>query len=53
MTSITDSAVTTQTSSQSVPSTPSWFGEVTIRAHYLTRQGILESINKKETGSIW
>jgi hypothetical protein len=33
MTSIADSTVTIQTSSQSVPSTPSWFGQVTIIAH--------------------
>ncbi len=30
MSSIADSSVTIQTSSQSVPSTPCWFGEVTL-----------------------
>ena len=43
MTSISYSPVTIQTSSQSVPSTPSWFGEVTIIAHYLTRLGVLSA----------
>jgi hypothetical protein len=44
MTSITNSVVTIQTSSQSVPSTPCWFGEVAVMAHYLRRQGVLEGI---------
>ena len=47
MTSITDSAVTIQTSSQSVPSTPSWFGEVTLIAHYLKRQGVFSAIEER------
>ena len=36
-----DSSVIIQTSSQSVPSTPSWFGEVTVIAHYLEHLGVL------------
>src|SRR6266568_117947 len=44
MTSITNSAVSIQTSSQSVPSTPCWFGEVAVIAHHLQRQGVLEAI---------
>jgi hypothetical protein len=44
MNSIADSPVTIQTSSQSVPSTPSWFGEVTLITHYLRRVGMLAEI---------
>jgi hypothetical protein len=44
MNSIASSSVSIQTSPQSVPSTPSWFGEVTIIAHYLTRLGLLEAL---------
>jgi hypothetical protein len=47
MTSISDSAVTIQTSSQSVPSTPAWFGEVALTAHYLKRQGVLSAIEQR------
>ncbi|SRR6266566_1448532 len=47
MTSIADSAVTIQTSSQSVPSTPPWFGEVTLIAHHLSRQRVLERIQER------
>ncbi len=46
MVSITDSSVTIQTSPQSVPSTPPWFGEVAIIAHYLSRQGVLSAIEE-------
>ncbi len=44
MVSITDSSVTIQTSPQSVPSTPSWFGEVALIAHYLRRIGVLSAM---------
>jgi hypothetical protein len=44
MSSIAPSAVSMQTSPQSVPSTPSWFGEVAVVAHYLSHLGLLESI---------
>ena len=47
MSSIAYSPVTIQTSSQSVPALPSWFGEVTIIAHYLTRLGMLEALCKQ------
>jgi hypothetical protein len=47
MKSIADSSVTIQTSSQSVPSTPSWFGEVTLIAHYLRRVGMLAEISER------
>jgi hypothetical protein len=42
MSSIDDSSVTIQTSAQSVPSTPSWFGEAAVIAHYLRRLGVLQ-----------
>src|SRR5919108_3267416 len=44
MNSIIDSTVIIQTSSHSVPSTPCWFGEVAVIAHYLRRLGVLEAI---------
>lgn len=47
MSSIAPSAVSIQTSPQSVPSIPSWFGEVAIIAHYLTRLGLLEALAKR------
>ncbi len=47
MNSIADSPVTIQTSSQSVPSTPSWFGEVTLITHYLRRVGMLAEISAR------
>src|SRR5712691_8409502 len=43
MTSIAYSAVSIQTSAQSVPSTPDWFGEVTLISRYLQRQGVLSA----------
>jgi hypothetical protein len=47
MTSIAHSAVTIQVSAQSVPSTPSWFGEVAIMAQHLTRLGILDAVGQR------
>jgi hypothetical protein len=47
MNSIADSPVTIQTSSQSVPSTPSWFGEVALMTHYLRRVGMLAEISAR------
>src|SRR5438128_3124114 len=47
MTSITYSPVTIQTTSQSVPATPSWLGEVTIIAHSLRRLGVLDAIGEQ------
>jgi hypothetical protein len=44
MRSIVDAAVSIQTSSHSVPSPPSWLGEVALLAHYLRKQGILSAI---------
>jgi hypothetical protein len=47
MSSIAASAVNIQTSSQSIPSTPSWFGEVALIAHYLKQQGALSAIEER------
>lgn len=47
MTSIAYSPVNIQASAQSVPSTPCWFGEVTLIAHFLTRQGVLAAIENQ------
>ncbi len=44
MSSIASSAVSIQTSPQSVPSTPSWFVEVAIIVHHLTGLGLLDAI---------
>jgi hypothetical protein len=44
MNSISDSAVTIQTSSQSQPSTPCWLGEVALLVHHLRKQGVLSAI---------
>ncbi len=45
MNSIADSSVSIQTSSESVPATPSWFGEVALLIPYLRKQGILSAIS--------
>src|SRR5260221_14032831 len=47
MSTITYSPVNIQTSAQSVPSIPSWFGEVTLIAHHFTRQGVLAAIEEQ------
>src|SRR2546429_9182923 len=47
MTSIAYSPVSIQASAQSVPSTPVWFGEVTLIAHYLQCQGVLAEISEQ------
>ena len=44
MNNMTSSHVEIQTSPQSVPSTPSWLGEVAVMAHYLIHLGLLEKI---------
>jgi hypothetical protein len=41
MTSIADSSVIIQTSSESVPSTPCWLGEVVLIVEHLRKQGVL------------
>ena len=47
MSSIADTAVVIQSSEQSVPSTPCWFGEVSLIAHYLKRLGVLSAIEER------
>ena len=47
MTSIAYSPVSIQTSSESVSSTPSWFGEVTLLTHHLQRYGVLNAIEEQ------
>jgi hypothetical protein len=47
MTSILHPAVSIQTMPQSVPSTPAWFGEVTLLAHYLKHTKVLEAVAEK------
>jgi hypothetical protein len=44
MSSIASCGIKIQTSPQSVPSTPSWMGEVTVVAHYLRTLGVLEKV---------
>ncbi len=46
MTSIADGSVIIQTSAASVPSTPSWFGEVVLMAAHLRKHGVLTKISE-------
>jgi hypothetical protein len=47
MKSIADDSLIIQTSSQWVPSTPHWFGEVALTAQHLRTQGILSAIGER------
>jgi hypothetical protein len=47
MTTIAYSSVNIQTSVQSVPSIPAWFGEITLMVHHLQRQGVLAAIEEQ------
>jgi hypothetical protein len=47
MDSIANGSVIIQSSSESVPSTPSWFGEVALMATYLRHHGILTKISEQ------
>ena len=47
MNSIADRSVIIQTSSQSVLSTPSWFGEIVVMAAHLRKQGVLSAIRER------
>jgi len=47
MISIADGSVGIQTSSESVPATPSWFGEVVLMAAYLRKQDVLTKIAER------
>lgn len=47
MTTIAQSSVQIQTSAESVPAVPAWFGEITLFAHHLTRHQILKRISEQ------
>jgi hypothetical protein len=47
MTSIADNSVKIQTTSESNPSTPSWFGEVVLISSYLRQHGVLSKISEQ------
>jgi hypothetical protein len=47
MTSIADGSVIIQIASESVPSTPSWFGEVVLISSYLRKHGVLAKITEQ------
>lgn len=47
MSSITDAPVAIRTSPQLVPSTPPWFGEVSVLAPYLRHLGVLATIEEQ------
>ena len=47
MTSIVDSSVKIQTTSESNPSPPSWFGEMVMIVEYLRKHGILTKISEE------
>ncbi len=47
MTSIADGSVKIQATSESNPSTPSWFGEVVVISSYLRKHGILRRISEQ------
>lgn len=47
MTSIADGSVSIQTSAESVPSTPSWFGEVVLIVGYLRKHGVLTKVSEQ------
>ena len=47
MISIADSGVIIQTSSRSVLSPPSWFGEVALIVEHLRKQGVLTAISER------
>ena len=47
MNSIADGSVIIQTASESVPSTPSWFGEVALIVEHLRKQGVLSAIGER------
>lgn len=47
MSSVACSPVSVQTSPESVPSVPVWFGEVTLIARHLEQQGMLSAVGEK------
>jgi hypothetical protein len=47
MTSIADGSVNIQTTAESNPSPPSWFGEIVLLIGYLRKHGVLSKINEQ------
>ena len=47
MTSIADGSVNIQTSAESVPAAPCWFGEVVLLAALLRQHGVLSKISEQ------
>src|SRR5579859_7157786 len=47
MTSIADGSLILQTTPQSVPCTPPWFGEMVLMARHLGKQGVLARISER------
>src|SRR6266851_10185872 len=47
MSNTADSSLSIQTCSSFVPSIPSWFGEVTVIAHYLGHLGVLSTAEER------
>jgi hypothetical protein len=47
MNSIADGSVIIQATARSVPSTPSWFGEVVVLIEHLRKQGVLAAISER------
>ena len=47
MNSVTSGSVSIQTSAESVPSVPAWFGEVSLMARHLEQQGVLQAVNER------
>src|SRR5260370_29945639 len=45
MTSIVDGSMKIQTTSESNPSTPAWFGEIVLLSSFLRKHGILSKIS--------
>ena len=47
MSSVEFCRVSIQASSESVPSVPAWFGEVTLIARHLEQQGVLGAVSER------
>ncbi len=47
MTSIADGSLCIQTSSEAVPATPSWFGEVVLLMAHLRKHSVFNKINEQ------
>ena len=47
MHSIADGSVSIQATARSIPSTPSWFGEVVVMIEHLRKQGVLAAIGER------